>query len=124
MDDARPYSADPDSPFKPDAEAHGIEFEVLKMTGNVMGMKLRYQMNFQVKPTDVYYPNMWQPAANSTLVTDSGVDGIYLPVSWADVSFRLSKSVFDDIAAVIAEITSTVIIFQFVLPVISILVMS
>ena len=89
-----------------------------------MGMKMRYQMNFQVKPTDVYYPNLWQPAANSTLVTDSGVDGVYLPVSWSDISFRASKSVFNDIAYVMTELQGTVILIQFVMPVFSILVMS
>ena len=89
-----------------------------------MGMKMRYQMNFQVKPTDVYYPNLWQPAANSTLVTDSGVDGVYLPASWSDISFRASKSVFNDIAYVMTELQGTVILIQFVMPVFSILVMS
>lgn len=118
-------STDPESPFKPDPEAHDIEFEVFKLTGNVMGMKLRYQMNFQVKPTDVYYPNLWQPAANSSLISSDASDGgIYIPLSWADVSFRLSDTVFEDIAAVIAELTGTVVIFQFALPAISILIMS
>jgi hypothetical protein len=42
--------------------------EVFELKGIVLGMHLRYQMNFNVKPTDVYYPKLWQPAVGlSTL---------------------------------------------------------
>ena len=34
-----------------------------------LGMKVRYQNNFQVKPTDVFYPNMWQPKVGRCSLT-------------------------------------------------------
>lgn len=114
--------ADPASPFKPKKMAHDIEFEVYDRTGNVLGMKLRYQTNWQVKPTDVYYPNLWQPTANSTLVANSGEDGMFMPVSWSDITFRVSNKTFDAIAAIIQDIMASVVVYQFVLPVFSILV--
>ena len=85
-------------------------------TGNVIGMKLRVQRNWQVKPTDVYYPSLWQPAANSSLASNGGEDGIYVPVTWIDVSFRAPRKTLEKINAKIQVITSLMVMFYFGIP--------
>lgn len=98
-------ATDPNSPFKPDPDAHDIGWEVFKLTGNVMGMQLRYQNNFQVKATDTFFPKLWQPAANSSLASDPA-DGLYVPIVWTDVSFRVGDDVFAGIDAIIKDLTA------------------
>ena len=108
--------ADPDSPFKPNATAHEMEWDVLQLSGNVLGARLRYQNNFQVKPTDVFYPNVWQPAAASDLDAPGIDDGMYVPIAWGDVSFRVPDSKINDIAAIITEAKGLVALYVVALP--------
>jgi len=81
-------------------------WEILKETGNVLGMTLRYQINFQIKPTDVYYPNLWQPT--EPLTNTSREDGMFQPITHLEVSWRVSKSIIAEVAATIASIIGRV----------------
>ena len=108
--------ADPDSPFKPNATAHEMEWDVLRLSGNVMGARIRYQNNYQVKPTDVFYPNVWQPDAASDLDARGVDDGAYVPIAWTDVSFRVPDSKINDIAAIISEAKGLVALYVVALP--------
>ena len=111
-------AADPaSSPFAPNATAHEMEWDVFETTGNVLGMRLRYQNNFQVKPTDVFYPNLWQPGPGSALDgRDVPDDGIYLPIAWVDVSYRVPRSKILDIAGAVAEARGLFITYTLGLP--------
>ena len=115
-------------PFRPDAKAHEMEWDILKLTGNVVGMKLRYQNNFEVKPTDLFYPNLWQPGtfSNHDLSAAERLsrDGIYLPIAWVDVSWRVPASKVADIARAIADIKGAVLLYALGIPPICFLLIS
>ena len=81
-----------------------------------MGARIRYQNNYQVKPTDVFYPNVWQPDAASDLDARGVDDGAYVPIAWTDVSFRVPDSKINDIAAIISEAKGLVALYVVALP--------
>ena len=102
------------NPFSPEAEKHQIEWDVFELSGDVLGMRLRYQNNFLVSPTDVFYPNLWKPPADSDAFDKES--GVYLPIAWADVSWRAPQTAIDDIAAIIKEATGLTIVYMIGLP--------
>ena len=57
------------NPFAPRAEKHQMEWDVFELSGDVLGMRLRYQNNFLVSPTDVFYPDLWTPPRRRTRST-------------------------------------------------------
>jgi hypothetical protein len=102
------------NPFAPRAEQHQMEWDVFELSGDVLGMRLRYQNNFLVSPTDVFYPDLWTPPAEADAF--DGDEGVYLPIAWADVSWRAPQSAIDDIAAIIKEAKSLTIVYMIGLP--------
>lgn len=102
------------NPFTPRPEKHQMEWDVFELSGDVLGMRLRYQNNFLVSPTDVFYPNLWRPDPEKRAF--DGEKGVYLPIAWADVSWRAPQSAVDDIAAIIKEATSLTIVYMIGLP--------
>lgn len=102
------------NPFKPDANKHQIEWDVFEMSGDVLGMRLRYQNNFLVSPTDIFYPNLWKPSSDSNAFDASR--GTYIPIAWCDVSWAAPQSAIDDIAAIIKEATGLTIVYMIGLP--------
>ena len=112
--DARAPANSSANPFAPSAEKHQMEWDVFELSGDVLGMRLRYQNNFLVSPTDVFYPNLWTPAAESDAF--DGEKGVYLPIAWAEISWRAPRSTIEDIAAIIKEARSLTIVYMIGLP--------
>ena len=102
------------NPFAPDQTKHQIEWDVFEMSGDVLGMRLRYQNNFLVSPTDIFYPNLWKPSSDSGAF--DATKGTYLPIAWCDVSWAAPQSAIDDIAAIIKEATGLTIVYMIGLP--------
>lgn len=115
-------------PFRPDAKAHEMEWDVLEQTGNVVGMKLRYQNNFEIKRTDVFYPNLWKPdpISPADISAREGTlrDGIYLPIAWVDISWRVPASKVADIARAIADVKGAILLYALGIPPICFLLIS
>ena len=112
--DARAPANSSANPFAPRAEKHQMEWDVFELSGDVLGMRLRYQNNFLVSPTDVFYPNLWTPPPESDAFDRE--KGVYLPIAWAEVSWRAPQSAIEDIAAIIKEARSLTIVYMIGLP--------
>ena len=62
----------------------------------------------------MFYPDLWTPPAEADAF--DGDEGVYLPIAWADVSWRAPQSAIDDIAAIIKEAKSLTIVYMIGLP--------